>query len=196
MSRNNFIKIILLLILNQTLQANNNVGLDINKKDIEILASTKLDLLDDYAYGTFYTLNFYYIHTKEEDDEKDDGNLVNISFLVQNPILDFDAVSLAVGISAVATDDFVAMPFIVRANYDVPLIENIMSSTFSLQYAYAPQRLSFSNAESYSEFRTELDIEILAHTHLFVGYRYIDTVYIDVDRTFNNSAYAGMKLSF
>ena len=171
------------------LHAQSNVGLNINDEDLEVLASIDLNALTYYSDSTSYTIDASYLHT-------DGDNLTTIGVSGESSFQGVEGLALGLGIKSVFADDFIAIPFFAKARYTLPLNYSIPTTSLSTSLAYAPSVLAFSDAESYTEFRVEADMEIITNIHLFTGYRNIDTEYDTDDKTFNDSFYGGMKLSF
>lgn len=176
-------------LITGTLQAENSIGIDINSDDVEVLASINLNTLTDYANGTTYILDVNYLHTDED-------NLLGIGFSGQNTLQGVQGLTLAFGLKSVLADNFLALPLMAKGVYTLPLIDSIPTTSVSLSVAYAPSVLSFRDADSYSDFRLEADMEVISNVHVFTGYRNIKTNYETADQTFNNSFYGGLKLSF
>jgi hypothetical protein len=171
------------------MHAENSIGIDINSDDVEVLASVNLNTLADYANGTTYILDANYLRT-------DGYNMTRIGFSGQNRLQGVEGLTLAFGLKGVFASDFLAFPLMAKATYELPLKDSIPTTSLSLNLAYAPSVLSFRDADNYSDFRLEADMEIISNIHLFTGYRNISTNYNNHDKTFNNSFYAGLKLSF
>jgi len=176
-------------LLTGIVQAENSIGLDINSDDVEILASINLNTLADYANGTTYILDINYLHT-------DGKNMTRIGFSGQNSLQGVEGLTLAFGLKGVLASHFLAFPLMAKAVYELPLIDSIPTTSLALSVAYAPSVLTFRDADSYSDFRIEADMEVIANVHLFTGYRNIVTNYDKGDQTFNNSFYSGLKISF
>lgn len=171
------------------LHAQSNVGLNINNEDLEVSASIDLNALTYYSDSTSYTLDASYLHT-------DGDNLTTVGVSAENTLQGVEGVALGLGIKSVFADNFVAIPFFAKAKYTLPFGYSIPTTSLTTSIAYAPSVLAFRDAESYTEFRVEANMEIITNIHLFTGYRNVDTEYDTHDQTFNNSFYGGMKLSF
>ena len=169
--------------------ANNSIAININNDDLEVAASLGLNTLTDYANGTQYLLDMNYLHT-------DGNNLSEIGFFGQNTLQGKEGLTLAFGLKAVIADDFLAFPLAVKGVYKLPLLSSIPTTSLMLSYAYAPSVLSFRDADNFSEFRLELDMEVISNIHVFTGYRTIDTDYETHNHVFNNSFYGGLKIRF
>ena len=171
------------------LHAQSNIGLNINDEDIEVTASIDLNALTYYSDSTTYTLDASYLHT-------DGDSLVTLGVGAQKSFQGLQGLALGLGIKSVFPDDFIAIPFFATAKYTLPLSYSVPTTSFITSLAYSPSVLTFSDGESYTEFRAEADMEVITNVHLFAGYRNIDTEYERNDFTFNDSFYGGMKLSF
>lgn len=171
------------------LQAQSSIGLDINNKDLEVLAAIDLNAFADYSDSTTYLVDGYYLNT-------DGNNLFAVSLSAENSFQGFEGLTLGFGARFVFADNFNALPLFGKAVYVLPLIDAIPTTSLGASFAYAPSVLTFSDGESYTEFRLEANTEVIQNIHLFVGYRNLDTEYKTHTKTFNDSFYAGMKLSF
>lgn len=171
------------------LHAQSNIGLNINDEDLEVTASIDLNALTYYSDSTSYSLDASYLHTDGDD-------LTTLGVSAESTFQGVDGLSLGLGLKSVFTDDFIAIPFFAKARYTLPLNYSIPTTSVASSLAYSPSVLTFSDGESYMEFRIEADMEVVNNVHLFTGYRNIDTEYDHHDQTFNNSFYGGMKLSF
>ncbi|SFV69547.1 hypothetical protein MNB_SV-3-560 [hydrothermal vent metagenome] len=176
-----------LLLTLVTLQAESSVGLNINSEDLELQASVQM--FSSSESTTAYIIDGAYLHT-------DHHNILRMGFRGENSFQNMGNLSLGFGAKAVFTDDFMALPLFAQANLILPFNSNIPTTTLSTSIAYAPSILSFIDAKNYTEFKLEADMEVISNIHLFTGYRNIDTDYETHDKTFNNSFYGGMKLSF
>lgn len=171
------------------LHAQSSIGLNINSDDLEVAASIDLNALTYYSDSTSYTLDASYLHT-------DGDNLTTLGVSAQNTFQGVEGLALGFGAKFIFASDFLALPLFAKAKYTLPLNDMIPTTSLSTSLAYAPSVLTFRDGESYTEFRIEADMEIITNIHLFTGYRNIDTEYDTHDKTFNNSFYGGMKLSF
>lgn len=177
------------LLATGLLHAETSVGIDINDEDVELLASINLNTLADYANGTTYILDVGYLHT-------DGDNMATVGFSGQNTLQGVEGLTLAFGAKLIFAEDFMAFPLMAKATYALPLIDSIPTTSLAASFAYAPSILTFVDGETYSEFRLEADMEVISNIHIFTGYRNIDTDYEAGSYNFNDSFYAGMKLSF
>ena len=183
------------LLITGFLQAETSIGLDINDEDVELIGEINFNSLTDYSSDTTFIISGTYLYAGANDN--DDGeHLLTLGFSGQNSLQGIEGLSVALGAKAVFADSYMALPLFIRANYALPLIDTIPTTSFFADLAYAPSVLTFSDGESYSEFRIGADMEVISNTHVFIGYRNIDTDYTSGDYNFNDSFYGGMKLSF
>ena len=176
-------------LLTSTITAETSIGIDINNEDVEILGELNFNSLADYSSGTTYILSASYLHT-------DGDNMTTLGFSGQNTLQGVEGLSLAFGAKVIFASDFMALPLMAKAVYALPLNYSIPTTSLVTSFAYAPSVLTFLDGETYSEFRLEADMEVISNVHIFTGYRNIDTDYEAGDYNFNDSFYAGMKLSF
>jgi len=178
-----------LLLVGGLLQAENSIGIDINNEDFELFGTANLNVLVDYSSSTTYMMHASYLNS-------DGDGLTAFGVSGENSLQGIEGLTLGLGAKFVFADDFIAFPLMAKAAYRLPFNDTIPPTSLMASFAYAPSVLTFSDGDSYSEFRTEADMEVISKIHVFAGYRNIKTDYEDVDRTFNNSFYGGMKLSF
>jgi len=176
-----------LLLVSVVVQAENSAGLNINSEDLELQAS--VNMFSAYEGSTTYILDGSYLHTNND-------NMLRIGFIGENTFQSMENLSLGFGAKAVFTNNFMSVPLFAQANLILPFSDIVPTTTVSTSVAYAPSILSFIDAETYTEFKLEADMEVISNIHLFTGYRNIDTQYNTHDKTLNDSFYGGMKLSF
>jgi len=178
-----------LLLTAYSLHAERSVGLDINSKDVEVITSFSLNQLNYYTDGTNYVIDASYLHTEE-------NTLTTVGISGENAFQGVQGLSLSFGLKAAIASNFIALPLYAKAIYRLPINDRIPPTYLSTSFAYAPSVLSFRDAESYTEFRLEADMEVISNIHIFTGYRNINTELIDTDTSWDNHFYAGLKLSF
>ena len=172
-----------------TLQAGSSAAIDINNKDVELLTTFDFSHLTYYAAGTAYVVDGSYLHTENH-------SLVTVGISGENALQGVEGLSLAFGLKSAIASDFLAFPLMAKATYRLPFNDRVPPTYLSGSFAYAPEVLSFNEAQSYSEFRLEADMEMISNIHIFTGYRNINTDYAHIKRTWNNHFYAGLKLKF
>jgi len=177
------------LLLVNIMYADNSIGIDINKNDVELFASLNVNTLASYTDGTVYVFDIDYLHL-------DNNNMTQVGFYGQNNLQGIESLTFALGLKGVLASDFLAVPLFVKGSYRLPLIDAIPPTSLAVTFALAPHVLSFREAKSYTEWRVEADMEVVPNVHAFTGYRNLNTEYNDYDKTFNDSFYLGVKFSF
>jgi len=178
-----------ILLLINVLYAETSVGIDANKDDVELFASLNFNTLASYADGTTYILDIGYLHSSRD-------NMSHVAFSGENNFQGIENLTFALGIKGVLASDYLAFPLFTKGIYRLPLIDTIPTTSLAMTFAYAPKVLSLRDAKRYVEWRIEADMEVIPNVHAFTGYRNIDTEYNNYDKTFNDSVYLGVKLSF
>jgi hypothetical protein len=179
------------LVSTSLLLAQNSAGLNINSEDLEIEGSMDLTQYTDGANGTTYILGANYINTEFNDD------LLSVGINANNTYQGWEGLNLSIGLNVVLLNDFLSVPLMGEVSYSLPLIENIPTITLSSQMLYAPSVLSFDQADKYFEFRSEASIEVISAVSVYLGYRDIETSYLNKAKTtFNDTLYGGIKIGF
>jgi len=138
-----FIKKLLLLTL-LTLNvwsSDNSIGIDINSKDVEVLASININSLSHYSDGTTYIFDASYLNSNG-------SNLITLGISGHNMFQGLEGLSLAFGLKAAMASDFLAFPLHAKAIYQLPLIDTFPPTYINATLAYAPAVLSFISASS------------------------------------------------
>ncbi len=169
-------------------------GLNINSDDLELEGRSSLaNQTHSLEYRNFY-IDGNFIKGK-------DDNLYGAGFYVENSPQGYSNLTFGVGLRAVVSsndkldDTFIAIPIQVDAKARMYL-GNLPKSALGFKFAYAPSPLAFSDADSYFEYRIEVDMQVIPNIDVYFGYRNIDTDYKSKDVTFNASGYAGFKFLF
>ena len=181
-------RFVLLLSLLTGIAYADTIGLNVNNHDVEMEGTLNLSSIG-YDNGISYFLGTHYLHTAND-------NLVKISFGASSPLSGAEGLTLAFGLEALFAENFAALPFWGKAVLRLPLDEPIPPISLAIAFNYAPSVLSFVDADRYSEYRFEADMEVIHNIHIYGGYRHIDTDYESYDHTFNESWYGGMKIGF
>ena len=177
-------------LISGTLSAQSSIGLDINGNDLEILGSYNFNSEIGYTGGTSYLIDASYLYNENEK------SLVGIGVSGENSLTAAEGLILGFGAKMVFAEDYAALPLLAKATFILPFDNEIPTTSIRGLFAYAPSVLTFSDGESYLEYRFEGDMEVISNIHIFAGYRNIDTDYERKDLNFNDSWYGGLKLSF
>ncbi len=182
------------LLFTGLISAQSSVGLDINSEDVELLGSFDLNPTIGYTGGTNFIIDAAYLHNENDD-------LFTFALTGENALEAAPGLIFGFGFKAAFSEDFMAIPLLGKVRYILPFDSDIPTTSLFASYAYSPSVLTFLDGESYSEFRTEADMEVISNIHIFAGYRNIDTDY-DLESNpvgeykLNDSWYGGLKLSF
>jgi len=182
------------LLLTGLSHADSSIGLDINADDVELLGAFNLNSSIGYTGGTSYIIDASYLHNENDD-------LFTLGLSGENALEAAPGLIFGFGFKAAFAEDFMAFPLLGKVRYILPFDGDIPTTSLFASYAYAPSVLTFLDGDTYSEFRTEVDVEAISNIHVFAGYRNIDTNYdLEENRIgeykLNDSWYGGLKLSF
>lgn len=197
-------KSILLSLMSATLLfAETGAGININEDDMELeatLDSRNLAFMQNTSTILQAESNILNIDSKTQS-----ATLLGVGIGATNKFEGVRGVELTFGAKAIwsDTDDdgddtFMALPLMAKIRYTFPpLMFHIPPVAVEGKVLYAPGALSFADAETYSEFRASVDIEMIPSIKVYAGYRNIHTEYIDgSDFTFNTGFYAGLKYTY
>jgi hypothetical protein len=169
-------------------------GLNINNEDLEIEGrSSLINQLNSLEYRNYY-IDGNFI-------KADDDNLYGLGFYVENSPAGHSNLTFGIGLRSIFSSNdkldknFVAIPIQINAKARMYL-GNLPKSSLGIKLAYAPSPLSFSDADSYFEYRVEVDMNVIQNIDVYIGYRNIDTDYDIKDVNFNSSLYGGFKFLF
>jgi len=178
-------------LLTGALNAQNSVGVDINNEDVEVFGHYNLNSDIGYTGGTSFLVDASYLYSNENE-----SNLFSIGVSGESSLEAAQGLTFGLGTKFVFAEDFMALPLLGRVTFILPFDSDIPTTSLKGMFAYAPSVLTFSDGESYLEYRLEADMEVISNIHIFTGYRNIDTNYEFVDYNLNDSFYGGLKVSF
>ena len=185
-----FKKLFILSLLSfSVLHANSIVGININDTDLELQGSSQINSLSDYSSGTTYIVDANYINSNGAD-------MGILAFSGQNRLQGVEGLTVAFGLKAIFASEYLSFPLMAKLSYLLPLPVNFPRTNIIGNFAFAPSVLTFRDGENYSEIKIEADIEIISNVYIFAGYRKIDTDYQNFIVNYNDSFFAGLKLSF
>jgi hypothetical protein len=182
--------LLLLFIINLNIFALDRAsfGLNINTNDLEIEGKTSLG----FSTNNPVYKNFYF----DANLINSDDTLMGFGLYVENSPINYQNLSFAIGLRTIFTknsgEDFTAIPIILGAKARMYL-GNLPKSNLGIKFAYAPSPLTFQDADSYYEYRMEVDMNIIQNVNIYLGYRNINTDYESRDYNYNDSVYIGFK---
>lgn len=174
-----------------------NAEININNKDLEVGAQFDIGQFNHnvkpnslYVGGRY--LNAHADHSQDSNADLNpymEANLLKIEELAKG-------FRLGLGVKGIWTKNYAAIPLGVEGKYTLNTKEYIPFH-FNVGVYYAPQVLSLRDADSYLEARFSIDVEIIENGSITLGYRNIETNYLNKeDFTYNRSAFIGFKLNF
>ncbi len=169
-------------------------GLNINSEDLEVEGSMSLSSRTSRLEYRNFFIDANFINAK-------DDTLTGIGFYVENSPRGYSNLEFGVGLKSIFSKNdaldktFVAIPITVSGKARMYL-GNLPKSALGIKLAYAPSPLTFSDGESYLEYRIEADMQVIDNIDIYAGYRKIDTDYKVKDISFNSGAYVGFKFLF
>jgi len=179
--------------------AMHNAELNINDKDLEVSAKVDMGQLNNsvepdtiFVGGKFYNCDKK--HSGHENANIDP--FYELNFLMIKEVN--DALKVGMGAKLNFTKNFSSLPLGLQAEYKLPQ-RDLVPMYLDGEIYYAPSALSFSDADSFVEYRVSYDIEIIENGRITLGYRHIDTDYKSDhggDFKYNSSWYIGFKIAF
>jgi len=169
------------LVAASALMADNFVNMKLTNKTVELSAQALINIENNiYARGSFLynddddKNNFYSVGVKGE------GNLIGV---------DLDYVKFSLIIDFVHTKDNSAAPIGIGVSAIVPDVE--IPTFIRGEYEFAPQILSFDEADRFSRVYIEGGVQPIQNAEVFVGYRNIS-----FNKNYNSAFYVGAGYNF
>jgi len=198
-------KIIFLCVGTITVFAMNIGEININNKDLEISGKFDIGQFNDAVKPDSMFVGLKFINA---DSDHSDNELADIdpyfeaNFLMMRSVGN-SGMKIGLGAKVNFTKDFMTVPLGLEFAYKLPL-KAYVPMYLNGELYYAPSVLSFSDADSFLEYRLSYDIEIIDNGRITVGYRSLDTNYVankgygvnGGDFTYNSYWYIGFKINF
>ena len=190
-------KITLLSASALTAFALNTGEININNKDLEISGQFDIGQFNDAVEPNTMFVGAKFLNADAEHSDNEYADIdpyFEANFLMMRPIGSKN-MRIGMGVKVNFTKDFMSVPLGLQFAYKLPL-QDAFPMYLNGELYYAPSVLSFSNADSFLEYRLSYDLEIMEHGSITVGYRSLDTNYESGDFTYNSYWYAGFKIKF
>ena len=190
-------KVTLLSASALTAFALNTGEININNKDLEISGKFDVGQFNDAVEPDTMFVGAKFLNADadhSDDDRADLDPYFEANFLMMRPI-GTQGMKIGMGVKANFTQDFMTIPLGLEFAYKLP-VNGFLPMHLNGELYYAPSVLSFSDADSFLEYRLSLDLEIMKHGSVTFGYRSLDTNYESADFTYNSYAYIGFKINF
>ena len=173
--------------------AQNEFDINVNNDTLEVGANIYMNdfyMLDD---SSKYYLGASYLGS--EEDNQNTQNVMSINFKVMNSMSDNYGFSLGMGIKAVYADNgynsFTAIPLGLFLKYEFN-----DRLHFDGEIHYAPNILSFSDADNYKDTRVKANFKVVENGYAYVGARRMSSDYKGIDVEFDKAVFAGFKFLF
>ena len=177
---------------------------EININDTDLELGMKLDMGQFYntiePNTTFLGGKFINADKSHSDATGSLDPYYEINFLMMRPVGN-RGMSLGMGVkgnyTTNGTKDFFSLPLGIEFAYQIPA-KTLIPMYLNGALYYAPQALTFSDADDFLEYRISYDIEVIENGRITLGYRNLDTNYDVANGNFNynSSFYAGFKIGF
>jgi len=193
-------KISIITILAASAFAMHSGELNINTKDLEVSARLDMGQFNDTIEPHTIFLGGKFLNADEEHSSPESKDLkpyFELNALVMQEIEDI-GLSVGMGIKMNFTQDYITTPLGLEASYKIPA-PRFVPMYLNASVYYAPSVLSMRDADNFLEYRVSYDFEIIKNGRITLGYRNLETNYKSHDRgnfTYNDSFYAGFKISF
>jgi len=190
-------KITLLAISAVSVFAMHSADININDDDLEFGVRLDIGQFNDNVEPESMFVSARYLHGSDDNSDVDDvDDYYEVGFLMQGQ-MDNEDLSIGLGLKLNHTEDYSTVPLGVEAAYKLPVDSKIPIYVGGQLY-YAPSVLSMKDADSYLDYRVNVDFEVIDNGRVYVGYRVMNTDYDDRrgDVEYNKSAYLGFKFAF
>jgi len=163
-------KIIIIAVLAISAFANHSVELNLNEKDLEVAG--KMDLGQfDFAVEpntTFFGAKFL----KADKGHSSNTNVYldpyyELNFLMMREINN-SGIKVGMGVKLNYTNKFSTLPLGLEMGYQIPS-SKVIPIYLNGEFYYAPQVLSFHDANGFLEYRVSVDIELIENGSYHFG---------------------------
>jgi len=194
-------KITLLGISALSAYAMHTAEININNKDLELDAQFDIGQFNDAVEPDTMFVGAKFLNADAEHSDNEYADIdpyYEVSFLMMRPV---GNKGLKIGLGAKvnytnnSNKDFMTIPLGLEADYKLPF-KGYFPMYLSGELYYAPSVLSFSDADSFFEYRVSCELEVIDNGRVTFGYRSLDTNYENLDFTYNSSWYVGFKINF
>jgi hypothetical protein len=180
--------------------------LNINDKDLQLKLNLDLGQFNQTTEPNTTFLGFNYLNADGEHGSLENGGNLKTSgyyessFLMKREIND-TGVLFGIGVKANyanikinnKTEGFISIPLGLELGYKFPLAIPVILGT---KVYYAPESLTFADANDYLEYSIDLSVEVIERGSLVGGFRNIDTNTQAQKINYNKSGYFGFRFAF
>ena len=176
--------------------------ININDKDLELGAKFDLGQFNSTVEPDTTFVGFTYLNGDEANSEivTDINGYLEANFLMKREIQN-SGVTFGIGVKTNYTKaneySFMSIPLGLEVGYNLP---TAIPVSLGAKVYYAPESLSILDADSFLEYRLDVNIEIIERGSIVLGYRNIDTNFEVASNSsklnYNSSAYFGFRFAF
>jgi hypothetical protein len=186
-----------------TLSAYHNAQINLNNTDIEGRLNFDMGQFNENVDPETTYIGLRYLHGERSQSLLGNSNgLFEVNFLLKGNLPSFEDLNLGLGVkfdgisvdsktNGVSDTLFMALPVGIHATYHLPV--PMVPIYLGAEAYYAPEVLSFYDANNYKEYNAHLDVEVIPRAKLTVGYRWIDLNY---SVNYTKAIYGGLSFSF
>ena len=182
-----------------------NTGeININNKDLEVSGQFDVGQFNDAVEPNTMFVGAKFLNASDDHSDNEHAGLdpyFEANFLMMRAIGN-GGMRVGMGAKVNFTKDFASIPLGLQFAYKTPA-NSYVPMYLNGELYYAPSVLSFSDADSFLEYRISYDIEIIDNGRITLGYRNMDTNYetgkgyvSGGDFTYNSYWYVGFKIGF
>ncbi len=180
--------------------------ININDKDLEVAANFDVGQFNDNVEPNTMFVGAKFLNPDKShstDSISTIDSYFETSFLMMREVGD-NGISVGLGIKlnylSINDDSFSSLPLGIAVSYALPL-PNLVPMSLSGSVYYAPEVLCLSSqANDYLDYEINYDVELIKNAGITLGYRSINTSYINGSSTnsinYNSSFYFGFKVKF
>ncbi len=186
--------------------AMHDVGLNINDKDLEVVAKFDMGQFNDTTDAETVFVGVKFLHASEDNSDDIDDSLemhdyAEMNFLMKREIEGSGGLSIGMGVkinyTQTQTEKFTTIPLGIEAEYALGISSAVPMSVGASIY-YAPEVLSMQDAKNFVEYRVEFEAELIKDAFVLAGFRNLNTNYDTQTGTtnYNKSPYIGFKFAY
>lgn len=181
--------------------AMHNAELNLNDKDLEFGVKFDAAQYNENIEPENIYVGGRILHGSSDNSDfssnSDIDDYLEANLLFQTKVKESES-TFGMGIKFNYTKDYSSIPLGLEVKHKIEVVEELPLYIKGALY-YAPEVLSFRDAENFFEYRVEVEAEVMENAAVTIGYRSIDTNYDKDgggDVNYNKSMYLGLRFAF
>ena len=172
--------------------------ININDKDLELKGKFDLGQVNDTVEPNTTFVGISYLNGDDDNADSNVNGYFEANFLMKREVKN-SGITFGIGVKSnytkINNSSINTIPLGLEVGYKIPFS---IPSTINAKVYYAPQSLSFGEADEFLEYRLDFNVEVIERGSLVLGYRNIDINLKNSqnDITFNKSVYFGFRFAF